>query len=58
MSPAASGVGRFFLTKLLLYSYTDFVINGGCGEVVNTLDCGSSMRGFDPHQPPHEFRIS
>ena len=26
---------------------------GGCGEVVNTLDCGSSMRGFDPHHSPH-----
>ena len=26
---------------------------GGRGEAVNTLDCGSSMRGFDPHQPPH-----
>ena len=27
--------------------------NGGIGEVVNTLDCGSSMRGFDSHIPPH-----
>ena len=26
---------------------------GGCGEAVNTLDCGSSMRGFDPHKSPH-----
>ena len=26
---------------------------GGCGEVVNTLDCGSSMHGFDPHHSPH-----
>ena len=21
---------------------------GGCGEVVNTADCGSVMQGFDP----------
>lgn len=26
---------------------------GGCGEVVNTADCGSVMRGFDPHHSPH-----
>ena len=25
---------------------------GGCGEVVNTPDCGSGMRGFDPHHSP------
>ena len=25
---------------------------GGCGEVVNTSDCGSDIRGFDsPHSP-------
>ncbi len=29
--------------------------NGGRGEVVNTLDCGSSTRGFDPHRSPHYF---
>ena len=28
---------------------------GGCGEVVNTADCGSVMRGFDPHHSPHFF---
>ena len=27
--------------------------NGGSGEVVNTSDCGSDMRGFDPHESPH-----
>ncbi len=26
--------------------------HGGCGEVVNTSDCGSDIRGFDPLQPP------
>ena len=26
---------------------------GGRGEVVNTLDCGSSTHGFDPHRSPH-----
>ncbi|CAO1612433.1 protein of unknown function [Brochothrix thermosphacta] len=29
---------------------------GGCGEVVNTPDCGSGMRGFDPHHPPFLYR--
>ena len=24
--------------------------------MVNTLDCGSSMRGFDPHKSPHFYR--
>ena len=28
-------------------------VYGGRGEVVNTLDCGSSTRGFDPHRSPH-----
>jgi hypothetical protein len=28
---------------------------GGCGEAVNTADCGSVIRGFDPHQSPHNF---
>lgn len=28
---------------------------GGCGEAVNTADCGSVMRGFDPHHSPHFF---
>ena len=26
---------------------------GTIGEVVNTADCGSVMRGFDPHIVPH-----
>ena len=26
---------------------------GGYGEVVNTLDCGSNIRGFDSHYPLH-----
>ena len=26
--------------------------HGDCGEVVNTPDCGSGMRGFEPHQSP------
>ena len=24
---------------------------GGIGEVVNTVDCGSIIRGFDSHHP-------
>ena len=31
-----------------------FFINGGIGEVINTPDCGSGMRGFDSHIPPHK----
>ncbi len=27
--------------------------SGGCGEVVNAPDCGSGIRGFDSHHPPH-----
>lgn len=30
------------------------MINGGCGEVVNTAGCGPVMRGFEPHRPPHK----
>ncbi len=26
---------------------------GGYGEAVNTADCGSVMRGFEPHYSPH-----
>ena len=29
------------------------ISHGGIGEVVNTPDCGSGMRGFDPHISPH-----
>ena len=29
-------------------------IYGDCGEVVNALDCGSDIRGFDSHQSPHK----
>ena len=30
-----------------------FNLHGGIGEGVNTLVCGSSMRGFESHIPPH-----
>ena len=33
------------------------MINGGCGEVVNTAGCGPVMRGFEPHRPPHKKNI-
>ena len=33
-----------------------YVKDGGIGEVVNTPDCGSGMRGFDSHIPP-QFKI-
>ena len=32
---------------------TYLVLFGGIGEVVNTLDCGSSMQGFDSLISPH-----
>ena len=28
-------------------------MHGGIGEAVNTPDCGSGTRGFDPHISPH-----
>ena len=40
---------KTLLVKRLVYASQD----GGFGEAVNTLDCGSSMRGFDPHKSPH-----
>ena len=33
-------------------SWHMFFEYGGCGEVANTPDCGSGIRGFDPHHPP------
>ena len=30
---------------------------GGVGEVVNTLVCGTSIRGFDSHTPPHIKKV-
>ncbi len=30
-----------------------YLCHGGIGEVVNTPDCGSGTRGFDPHISPH-----
>ena len=35
---------------ILCYRAFDGVI----GEVVNTADCGSVMRGFDPHIAPQK----
>ncbi len=40
---------------MLLQFMQDFakiLMHGGIGEVVNTPDCGSGMREFDPHIPP------
>ena len=30
--------------------------NGGCRQVVKTMDCGSIMRGFESHHPPQVVR--
>ena len=35
-----------------------FLIHGGCGEVVNTSDCGSDIRGFDSFNRPIIVYIS
>ena len=29
---------------------------GGCRQVVKASDCGSDIRGFDPHHPPHIYK--
>ena len=29
---------------------------GGCGEVVNTADCGPVMHEFDSHIAPHDLK--
>ena len=39
--------------KILLHLINVNYLYGGVGEVVNTLVCGTSMRGFDSHTPPH-----
>ena len=41
---------------ILFYLCYHFNCHGGIGEVVNTPDCGSGMRGFDPHISPHVNR--
>lgn len=30
---------------------------GGIGEVVNTVDCGSIMQGFDSLISPHRYKL-
>ena len=30
------------------------IANGGCRQAVKTKDCGSFMRGFESHHPPHK----
>ncbi len=42
-----------FTIDQILYIIVIAVGNGGRGEVVNTPDCGSGIRGFDSHRPPH-----
>lgn len=32
--------------------YNEALRHGGCGEAVNTADCGSVMRAFESRQPP------
>lgn len=44
----------FYITSFLITWYIGvrIWIDGGRGEVVNTEDCGSSIRGFDSHRSP------
>lgn len=42
-SPIEYNVDSLFFEKKL----------GDCGEVVNTPACGAGIRGFEPHQSPH-----
>ena len=39
--------------KILMHLLIMHIFYGGVGEVVNTLVCGTSIRGFDSHTPPH-----
>ena len=43
------------INVIWLWSYDS--ICGGCGEAANTADCGSVMRGFEPHHSPHFFYL-
>ena len=58
-------MGLYFCLGVLyftLYFYNRIMYtnkaHGGCGEVVNTADCGSVMRAFESRQPPHMKKIS
>lgn len=42
-----------FTNTAILYIISIAVKDGGRGEVVNTSDCGSDIRGFDSHRSPH-----
>jgi hypothetical protein len=45
----------YFLTKYEQFSkLIGAKTDGDCGEVVNALDCGSGIRGFDSHQSPQQ----
>ncbi len=38
-----------FCQPVIIVKHYEF---GGCGEAVNTADCGSVMRAFESRQPP------
>lgn len=42
------------LTRSVIFSIIR-KLNGGCGEVVNTADCGSVTRAFESRQPPQRY---
>ncbi len=51
----------FYACQKFLIWYTRFCQNyGGYRQVVKTSDCGSDIRGFESHYPPHlqKLRVS
>ena len=40
-----------------MFCYYIVATYGEVGEVVNTPDCGSGMRGFDSHISPHFKKV-
>lgn len=41
------------LQKQNVYIKVEITADGGHRQAVKTMDCGSIMRGFESHCPPH-----
>ena len=44
---------KFFALQIFYQRYLDIILYGGYSQVVKTAGCGSVMRGFESHYPPH-----